>query len=125
MLAMPARRRRHTSINPALEEIVSEHVNELVSTLADVIRQQVADEITGFFANGARGRLPAMGRLATVGRKHRSRREMACIAPGCTNTSKGPRFHYLCDKHKDAPKKEYTEWQAARKAKGKKEKASA
>ncbi len=118
-----AKRGRRPRGHADLSDIVTAHVEELVSTLADVIRQQVAAEITGFFAGGANGRLPAVARLTTGGHKHLSKREMACIAPGCKNTSKGPRFHYLCDKHKDAPKKEYEEWQAARKAKAKKEAA--
>lgn len=31
-----------------------------------------------------------------------------CIYPNCTNPSKGPRWSFLCDKHKDAPKAERT-----------------
>lgn len=38
-----------------------------------------------------------------------------CIAKGCRKTSKGPRFHYLCDEHKGSSDKRIKEWQAAAK----------
>ena len=40
----------------------------------------------------------------------RKKRRLPCIAPGCSNPSKGPRFQYLCVKHMDAPKKDYEAW---------------
>ena len=39
-----------------------------------------------------------------------------CIYPNCTNPSKGPRWSFMCDKHKDAPKAEraklLTQWKS-------------
>lgn len=34
-----------------------------------------------------------------VKRKPRTEAEMRCRHPGCRQRSKGPRFHYLCEKH--------------------------
>ena len=35
-----------------------------------------------------------------------------CICPGCKKLSKGPRFHFLCEIHRNAPKREWSAWQA-------------
>jgi hypothetical protein len=32
--------------------------------------------------------------------------EMACRYPGCKNRSKGPRFRFLCEKHRKLPKRQ-------------------
>ena len=36
-----------------------------------------------------------------------------CIAKNCRQTSKGPRFHYLCPNHWNAPKRQIKVWQKA------------
>ena len=41
-------------------------------------------------------------------------RILPCIAPGCDQPSKGPRFHYLCEEHRRASKREWTAWRKAR-----------
>ncbi len=107
-----ARRRRSSGIDARLSEIVSDHVTELVTALTQEIRRNVADEVSAYFSGG---KLIA-ARRGALG-KPRRKRVMQCIAPGCTNTSKGPRFHYLCDKHRDAPKKDYEAWRKAKKEK--------
>lgn len=96
---------RRTSQESRLTSIVSEHVERLVSALSQAIRQDVADEVQAYFASGGDGKLGFL----------RPRRRLGCIAPGCKNTSKGPRFHYLCEKHLDAPKKDYEAWRKAKK----------
>jgi hypothetical protein len=49
-----------------------------------------------------------------------------CIKPGCNAQSKGPRFHHLCAKHINAPKKQWQAWQKqARKQPRKKTRAAA
>jgi hypothetical protein len=37
-------------------------------------------------------------------RKPRKAVDMACRAPRCTERSKGPRFRYLCEKHRAKPR---------------------
>src|SRR5690349_8994421 len=109
-----ARRRSTHGIDSRLSEIVSNHVNELVSALSQEIRKNVADEVSAYFGGGE-GRTVATRRLG-AGRP-KKKRILQCIAPGCTNQSKGPRFHYLCDKHMTAPKKDYEAWRKAKKEK--------
>jgi hypothetical protein len=71
--------------------------------------------VRGFLTgNGGAAALAARGRRGGPALR---RRVVPCIAPGCTNPSKGPRFHYLCEKHKDAPKKDYEAWRKARQEK--------
>ncbi len=108
----PPRGRRAASSDGRLAEIVRQTVNDLVDAVREEVRRSVADEVNGLLMGGKvlAGR---RGRGALGGRK----RVMPCIAPGCNNQSKGPRFHYLCEKHKDAKKQDYEAWRKARKEK--------
>jgi hypothetical protein len=54
-------------------------------------------------------RLARLGAIVGVERP----RILPCIAPGCGKPSKGPRFHFLCEDHRDAPKREWTAWKKA------------
>ena len=60
--------------------------------------------------------LPGARKVALRSSRKR-RRILPCIAPGCKNPSKGPRFHYLCEEHMGAPKKDYEAWREKRKEK--------
>jgi hypothetical protein len=40
-----------------------------------------------------------------------------CIAPGCRKPSKGPRFRYCCEIHRDAKMIDIYHWQEAAKTK--------
>jgi hypothetical protein len=97
-------------VDPAvrLGEIVSRYVGDLVEAISQEFRRSMANEVRDFITSsrGAGALIAGRTRRAGGGRK----RIVQCIAPGCTNPSKGPRFHYLCDKHKDAPKKDYEAW---------------
>ena len=85
-----------------LNEVVQGHIEALVEAVSQMVRQNTAREIAEMV--GGNGKLPAL--------RGRRKRIRPCIAPGCKNPSKGPRFHYLCDKHRDAPRKEWEAWQA-------------
>jgi uncharacterized protein (DUF1800 family) len=37
-----------------------------------------------------------------------------CIATGCKKVSKGPRFHFCCEEHRDAPAKTIKAWKKAK-----------
>jgi hypothetical protein len=103
-----ARRRRNG--DGGLETLIRDHVLKLVEAVRDEVRRSVADEVRGFLAPGQGGAgLPRAARKA--GRNGGAKRVRPCIAPGCKNTSKGPRFHFLCDEHRTAPKKEWEAWQ--------------
>jgi hypothetical protein len=96
-----------------LAEIITRHVDDLVSAVRQEVRRSVADEVRGFLTGNGAAALGGRGRRGAGVR----RRVVGCIAPGCPNPSKGPRFHYLCEKHKDAPKKDYEAWRKARQEK--------
>src|SRR5215813_9100188 len=102
------RRGRRADRSARLSEIVSRYVNDLVAALNQHLRRNMADEVRDFIASngGSVGIVAGRTRRSGSGRK----RVVQCIAPGCSNPSKGPRFHYLCEKHKDAPKKDYEAW---------------
>jgi hypothetical protein len=102
------KRGRRADRSARLSEIVSRYVGDLVAAINQHLRRNMADEVRDFIASngGGSGVVAGRTRRAGTGRK----RIVQCIAPGCTNPSKGPRFHYLCEKHKDAAKKDYEAW---------------
>jgi hypothetical protein len=102
------RRGRRPDRSARLNDIVSRYVGDLVAAISQEFRRNIADEVRDFIASngGSVALIAGRTRRAGTGRK----KIVQCIAPGCTNPSKGPRFHYLCEKHKDAPKKEYEAW---------------
>jgi hypothetical protein len=100
-------RRKKNDLSDRLSEVVQGHVEALVEAITQMVRQNTAREIADLI--GGNGRLPAL--------RARKKRILPCIAPGCKNASKGPRFHYLCEKHRDAPKKDWETWQAAKREK--------
>ena len=99
-------RRKKNDISVRLAEVVQGHVSALVEAITQMVRQNTAREIAEMIGGN--------GKLALRARR---KRILPCIAPGCKNPSKGPRFHYLCDKHRDAPKKDWETWQAAKREK--------
>src|SRR5438128_12431172 len=107
-----ARRKGNSKQDGRLADIVTRYVEDLVNAVQQEVRRSVADEVQSFLT-GEKGR--GLAKLLRVRRK----RVLPCIAPGCSNPSKGPRFHYLCAKHKDAPKKDYEAWRRARQEKQK------
>jgi hypothetical protein len=84
-----------------LVAMVTAHVQELVELIANAMRRNLAEELSALIVTPAGGRA--------------SRRLLPCMAPGCSNPSKGPRFHYLCDEHKGAKKSLIVAWRQARK----------
>ncbi len=117
--ARAGRRARRSSLDrheTRLAEIITRHVDGLVSAVRQEVRKSVADEVRGFLTGGGGAALMAAGRGRRAGAGVR-KRVVPCIAPGCPNPSKGPRFHYLCEKHKDAPKKDYEAWRKAKQEK--------
>jgi hypothetical protein len=98
-----------------LQDLVSRTVSDLVAAINRHMRGDMAAEVRAFIAS--KGSAP--GRVGKRGRPvgSRKKRLLPCIAPGCTNPSKGPRFHYLCEKHRDAPKRDYQAWRLKAKEK--------
>ena len=105
------RPRRNSNIDARISDLVSGSVDNLVAAITEEIRRNVAVEIQTYLTDSGGGRA---GRIARRSGPAKKRRIRPCIAPGCQNPSKGPRFHYLCAKHMDAPKKDYEAWRAKR-----------
>jgi hypothetical protein len=94
-----------------VNDIVIKYVGKLVDELRAELRKNVEHELRSYFSQGDGARKVAL-------RSSRKRRRiLPCIAPGCKNPSKGPRFHYLCEEHMGAPKKDYEAWREKRKEK--------
>jgi hypothetical protein len=89
-------------------ELVANYMDGLVTALREELRQEFAAEVTGFLGQG-RGQARALNLNGTMRKRGKAR---PCIAPGCNNPSKGPRFRFLCDEHKGAPKSDYEAWRA-------------
>jgi hypothetical protein len=111
-----AKRRVKVAREGRLAELVQKYVEQLVEAVQEEVRISVASEVQHLLT-GERPR--GLAKLLRVRRK----RVLPCIAPNCQNPSKGPRFHYLCVKHKDAPKKDYEAWRKARQEKARAEAA--
>lgn len=110
-----------TAIDGRLASLVAEHVDSLVTALSQAVRKQMADELQRALGASVGGGGAVRG-ARSVGRPKR-RNIRPCIAPGCSNPSKGPRFHYLCEKHRGAAKRDYEAWRKG--SSGKKSEASA
>lgn len=106
------RGRRGRIADRRLADIVERYVGDLIEALQQEVRRSVGEEVQGYLSG--RGVTAGRTRRAGIARK---KNVVPCIAPGCTNPSKGPRFHYLCEKHKDAKKADYEAWRKARKDK--------
>lgn len=99
------------SFDSRLHDIVASHVNELVNSISRAVRENIVMELRDYVAGGGGGR---KGGLGFSLRPKAKPRDLGCIAPGCKNVSKGPRFHYLCEKHMDAPRRSYEQWRKAK-----------
>lgn len=108
---------------------IEAHIGTIISSAASAIttavRQEMAGEIQRLLTSRAgsghniavsvpsvRVAIPKAALAAAAAKKPRGgagqKRNVpkSCIFPGCNNPSKGPRFSFLCDKHKGAPKAE-------------------
>ena len=104
----------------SLESHIGSIIDSAASAIATAVRQEMAGEIQRLLASRAgSGRAVAVAVnvpsvKVAVGKAGKPRGGAGqkrnipkkCIVPGCTNPSKGPRWSFLCDKHKDAPKAE-------------------
>ena len=108
------KRGRRSGSSTDLRALVARSVNDLVAAINDHFRGNMAAQVRAFIAadGGTAGKVGKRGRKVGSGKK----RILPCIAPGCTNQSKGPRFHYLCEKHMNAPKRDYEAWRLKAKA---------
>jgi hypothetical protein len=104
--------RKLAALETGLRTLVAEHVDELVALISDVVRRNVSDQVQTLLQHSA-----GTTRGKALARRPRKGRDMACLSPGCRNTSKGPRFRYLCEAHLDSSTKEVDAWRLARREK--------
>ena len=104
----PRKRGRRSDPKQRLGEMIDRHVSDLVTAINQHMHRNMAAEVRAFLAANGRTAARVVGRTrrSSSGRK----RILPCIAPGCTNPSKGPRFHYLCEDHRKASRKDYEAW---------------
>ncbi len=90
-----------TDLDDRLRAIAEQHTQQLVAAIGDAYRSHIL------------GMPPAL-----LSRRRSSQstitRDMACIAAGCKNGSRGPRYRYLCPKHEDASEKQVGKWRELR-----------
>ena len=89
-------------MNDTLTQLVTTHVNNLVEVINAEVRKNLAEELAQVLG-GTSAKL-AQPKV----KKERVRKP--CIAKGCRNLSKGPRFKFLCDDHKKASKASVEAW---------------
>lgn len=73
-------------------------IAKVADQLVGAIVQEVTQRLKG--APAPSKRAPKMAGAGAPGRRGpRSDKEMQCRYPRCRQKSRGPRFHYLCQKH--------------------------
>lgn len=109
-----ARPRKNKNIDNHIAGLVQAHVSDLVNALTRAVRSNLAEELNSYFQKGKGAAQQLVGKVKR-GVRPGTKRNMDCIAPGCKNMSKGPRFRYLCEQHLNASKKDVETWRKARK----------
>lgn len=103
---------RNTTFDRQIAQLVEGHISELVTALTRAVRDNLADEIRLYVSTSGNDRILSPTLIRVRGK--RRPRDLSCIAPGCKNKSKGPRFKYLCEKHLDTPKRQIEQWRQAK-----------
>jgi hypothetical protein len=107
-----------------IEAHIGSIISSAASAIATAVRQEMAGEIQRLLTSRAgsghniavtvpsvhvaipKAALAAAAKKPRGGAGQKRNVPKGCIFPGCTNPSKGPRWSFLCDKHKGAPKGE-------------------
>ncbi len=95
------------SLEKKFADILAQNVPQLAAALA----KAVAAEILGSPKPAAPSPKPAP---RAARKPTHIKRDMSCIAAGCKNQSKGPRYRYLCESHLKATPAQVKAWRKAR-----------
>jgi hypothetical protein len=108
-----------STANKSIEAHIGSIIDSAASAIATAVRQEMAGEIQRLLSSRAgsgsaiavtvpsvRVALPKAAGKRRGGAGQKRNIPKKCIFPGCANPSKGPRWSFLCDKHKEAPKGE-------------------
>ncbi len=103
--------RKHSTSKGNLEKwltpLVDAFMRGLAKAIASLVREQTLGTVLAYFGGG--GDVEGYQRRSAP-----AKRDYSCLSPGCRRRSKGPLFHYLCEKHEDTPKAVYEKWREAR-----------
>jgi hypothetical protein len=132
------------AIDREIQAVIEKHVERAVSEVALEVAALIQARVAGAIGIGIGSsrrpgrprknapRLPGQARQAATQARGVAPRVAkvrapgggrGCIAPNCKNPSKGPRFHFLCENHRKAPKAKWSKWAEARAAERKKKAA--
>jgi hypothetical protein len=120
------------AIDQEIQNVIQKHIDKAVSNAVTEVAQLIQARVAGAIGIGSghgqvrRTRTPAKKANGTAPRvvsKPRAKKMhepgggVRCISPNCQKLSKGPRFHFLCETHRKAPKAKWTAWAVAAKKK--------
>jgi hypothetical protein len=88
--------------------LIETRLDKLMADIRSELEAVVQAELRGAFGVGASNAKKAKTVPARRAVKRWSPK--TCIKPGCNNPPNGPRFHYLCKTHQNAPKKDWETW---------------
>lgn len=106
-----------------IKKVLMQRIEAVIDPLIEEIRREIAVEIVTALSSREIVDTPAPGIPAFVGAAvavlptpgpGRGGKIRQCIATGCDTQSKGPRFHYLCEAHKDAKPRQLSNWRKSR-----------
>jgi hypothetical protein len=109
-------RPRKDSLEPLLEPIARRFALEVATAVMGVVEARVKREVetaVGRAFASARARGTPLGRT-------RVRKIRPCRVPGCGRPSKGPRFDFFCEEHRELPAAEKASIKAGKRANGSK-----
>jgi len=95
------RSKKH-ALEQILEPIAQRFANEIAAAVMDLVEQRVKQETERLVGRALEG-VRAKGRPAVAARPSGVR---VCRVPGCGKPSKGPRFDYFCEEHRNLPEAE-------------------
>lgn len=96
-------------------------LDEMVDSMAAELRKAFIEELLAGPTPKSAAPTPKNTRIVVEDRSSRpvdgrgkQSKIRPCIATGCLEQSKGPRFKYLCEKHREASAKKIANWRKSR-----------
>lgn len=93
-----------------LETRIAAIISNAASAIGAVVREDMTSELQQLLAGRTFSKVAA-GNVGRLGRRpggagQKRNIPKSCVYPNCSNASKGPRWSFLCDKHKGVSKAE-------------------
>jgi hypothetical protein len=93
--------------------MIDTRLDKLIADVRAELEAVVQAELRGVFGGGGAASNGRRARALPAKRSVKRWSPKTCIKPGCNNAPNGPRFHFLCKTHQDAPKKDWEAWYKA------------